>query len=157
MDSRNGNLFPMRLYCSCCFSTAHSLNSSNTTLFLALCIRNTQRLFVVGWGGGAGPLFVRKPKKKKKRKVRDGGALRADALACARHVNVAPLVLLYVRENEESSSHSWMVGLLSGDHLSGQSEGGEIFGVRGGERSLLRSGTHTGNDGLSTKVRAPCF
>lgn len=59
--------------------------------------------------------------------MRDGGALRADALACARHVNVAPLVLLYVRENEESSSHSWMVGLLSGDHLSGQSEGGGDF------------------------------
>lgn len=59
--------------------------------------------------------------------MRDGGALRADALACARHVNVAPLVLLYVRENEESSSHSWMVGLLSGDHLSGQSEGGRFL------------------------------
>lgn len=39
-------------------------------------------------------------------------------------------------------------------------QSGDFFffvGLTGSEEELLRSGTHTGNDGLSTKVRAPCF
>lgn len=92
--------------------------------------------------------------KKKKQKVGDGGS--AQFLRRARLVNVAVLVWLYVRENE-GSPHSWNSGIT---FMKSLKQSGDFFffaGLTGSEEELLRSGTHTGNDGLSTKVRAPCF
>lgn len=101
------------------FSSAHSLNTSNTNLFLALCkcITRTQPCF------GCWTCLISPPRKK------TGTEASARCPDCARHVNVA----LYVRENE-GSSHSWMVGLLWWNHLNKVGNWGRR--LRAGERSF---------------------
>lgn len=98
------------------FSSAHSLNTTNTNLFLALCIRITRTRCCCGcW-----TCVISPPPTQKNKKQSGRWSLRAMPWLCARHANVA----LYVRENE-GSSHSWMVGLLSWNHLNKVGKFGE--------------------------------
>lgn len=118
------------------FSCAHSLNTSNTSFSLLFVYALRLRILVLGRRTCV--IFQRE-------KVGDGEP--RSLCLCA------PCQWwLYVRENE-GSTHSWMVGLLSWNHLSKLGEFGDSTERR--REELLRNGTHAGNDGLSTKVRAP--
>lgn len=91
------------------FSSAHSLNSSNTSFSWLFVYTLRVRAVVVGCCAR-----VILPKTKKW-----ATAWRV-AFACVRHVNDC-----YMFVENERSSHSWMVGLLSSNHLNKVGEFGE--------------------------------
>lgn len=114
------------------FSCAHSLNTSNTSFSLLFVYALRVRTLVLGRRTCV--IFQRGK----------NGRWRASFPP-----PVCAVLILYVPENE-GSTHSWMVGLLSWNHLNKVGDFGESR-----REELPRSGTHAGNDGLPTKVRAP--
>jgi len=127
------------------FSTARSLNSCNTSFFLAFRISNTRveccfgKLAAVSGSNFPG--------------VGDGDM--RDAPACAPCYCGCTCVAV--------CSWKWGITPLQDEGITFMMSLKRKVGNLGAKRTdrkreeLLRSGTHTGNDGLSTKVRAPCF
>lgn len=134
-ESRNGNLFPMRLYCSCCFSTAHSLNTSNTTFFLALCLCNTRNSCVIWTKNGA----------------MEGALCFMESVHVCSHVNVALYLYVFVKMR-----HHHTPGWRDYFHAITWTKWWKEEGERG-ESSSCRVAPSHGHDGLSTKVRCTMF
>lgn len=146
VDRGNGNLFPMRLYCSCCFFVfspprVHSLNTIVTQPCFVLVLDSLLMQHpCCCWNDTCVIIYLFFTPK-----MGDGDGTRDASSLCARAVlYVALCIALYVRGNE-GSSHSSDGGITLMKSLE-ESRGILILGeggggCKGGARSLLRSGT----------------